>query len=115
MNSGSGDQKNGSSIGWECFWAIFHVCLPTLSYENQRYRASGLNLVVSAIILWNTVYMERAVQALREDGRDIDETLLRHLSPLGWEHINLTGDYIWQQDKQVEQGKYRSLRTLQRS
>ncbi len=30
MNSGSGDQKNGSSIGWECFWAIFHVCLPTL-------------------------------------------------------------------------------------
>ena len=20
---------------------------------------------------------------------------LRHLSPLGWEHINLTGDYIW--------------------
>ncbi|WP_291945930.1 Tn3 family transposase, partial [Marinobacter sp.] len=42
----------------------------------------------------------------KEIGRDIDETLLRHLSPLGWEHINLTGDYIWQQDKQVEQGKY---------
>ena len=21
--------------------------------------------------------------------------LLAHLSPLGWEHINLTGDYIW--------------------
>ena len=20
---------------------------------------------------------------------------LPHLSPLGWEHINLTGDYIW--------------------
>jgi len=33
MNSGSGDQKNGSSIGWECFWAIFHVCLPTLNFE----------------------------------------------------------------------------------
>jgi hypothetical protein len=25
------------------------------SFENQRYRASGLNLVVAAIILWNTV------------------------------------------------------------
>jgi TnpA family transposase len=24
------------------------------SFENQRYRASGLNLVVAAIILWNT-------------------------------------------------------------
>jgi hypothetical protein len=21
--------------------------------------------------------------------------LLRHLSPLGWQHINLTGDYLW--------------------
>jgi len=31
-------------------------------YENQRYRASGLNLVVAAIVLWNTVYLERAVE-----------------------------------------------------
>ncbi len=81
------------------------------SYENQRYRASGLNLVVSAIILWNTVYIERAIQALRESGQEIDDTLLSHLSPLGWEHINLTGDYIWQQDKRVERGRFRPLRT----
>lgn len=81
------------------------------SYENQRYRASGLNLVVSAIILWNTVYIERAVEALRESGQEIDDTLLSHLSPLGWEHINLTGDYIWQQDKRVERGRFRPLRT----
>jgi TnpA family transposase len=79
------------------------------SFENQRYRASGLNLVVAAIILWNTVYLERAIQALRALGKDIDETLLPHLSPLGWEHINLTGDYVWRQSKHVEQGKYRPL------
>jgi hypothetical protein len=54
------------------------------SFENQRYRASGLNLVVTAIILWNTVYLERAIQALRDTGQDIDEKLLPHLSPLGW-------------------------------
>ena len=29
------------------------------TFENQRYRASGLNLVVAAIILWNTVYLSR--------------------------------------------------------
>ena len=81
------------------------------SFENQRYRASGLNLVVAAIILWNTVYLERAIQALRDSGHDIDETLLPHLSPLGWEHINLTGDYVWQQSKLVEQGRFRLLRT----
>jgi TnpA family transposase len=30
------------------------------SFENQRHRASGLNLVVAAVTLWNTVYLERA-------------------------------------------------------
>jgi TnpA family transposase len=48
------------------------------SFENQRYRASGLNLVVAAIILWNTVYLERAIQALRARGRSIDDNLLQH-------------------------------------
>ena len=56
------------------------------------------------------VYLERAVQALRDTGKNIDERLLSHLSPLGWEHVNLTGDYIWRQNKQVEQGKFRPLR-----
>lgn len=35
------------------------------TFENQRHRASGLNLVASAIILWNTVYLGRAVDHLR--------------------------------------------------
>jgi TnpA family transposase len=61
--------------------------------ENQQHRASGLNLVVAAIVLWNTVYLERAIQALRNQGQMIPEALLVHLSPLKWEHINLTGDY----------------------
>lgn len=81
------------------------------SFESQRYRASGLNLIVSAIVLWNTVYLERAVQALRESGKTIDDEVLMHLSPLGWEHINLTGDYHWRQSKRVEQGDFRPLRT----
>jgi Tn3 transposase DDE domain len=80
------------------------------SFENQRYRASGLNLVVAAIVLWNTVYLDRAVQALRDAGRDVDDTLLPHFSPLGWEHINLTGDYTWRQSKQVERGNFQPLR-----
>ena len=36
------------------------------TYENQQHRASGLNLVVSAIILWNTRYLERAADVLRK-------------------------------------------------
>ena len=80
------------------------------SFENQRYRASGLNLVTAAIILWNTVYLERAIEALERNGQSIDRDLLKHLSPLGWDHITLTGDYFWRQSKHVEQGKFRPLR-----
>ena len=70
------------------------------TYENQQHRASGLNLLVTAIILWNTRYLERAVTALREI-EDVPDKLLAHLSPLGWEHINLTGDYIWQSQNEM--------------
>ncbi|RMM63017.1 Tn3 family transposase, partial [Pseudomonas savastanoi pv. glycinea] len=38
------------------------------SFEQQRYRASGLNLVTAAIVLWNTVYLELSANALREQG-----------------------------------------------
>lgn len=78
------------------------------SYENQRYRASGLNLVVAAITLWNTVYLEREVAALRQQQR-VDDSLLTHLTPLGWSHINLTGDYVWHA-KHVAKGRLRPLR-----
>lgn len=82
------------------------------SFENQRYRAGGLTLLTAAIILWNTVYLERAVQALRNHGYPVDDPLLQHLSPLGWEHINLTGDYVWQRSRQSKMRKFRPLRTF---
>lgn len=63
------------------------------SYKNQRYRASGLNLLVAAIILWNTVYLQRA--SITSKSKNLEPTDLVHLSPLGWEHINLTGDCHW--------------------
>ncbi|EHB7557195.1 Tn3 family transposase, partial [Escherichia coli] len=78
--------------------------------ENQSYRASGLTLLTAAISLWNTVYMERAVDALKRKGVKINEQLLSHLSPLGWEHINLTGDYIWKSNRIPASGKFRRLR-----
>jgi TnpA family transposase len=65
------------------------------TFENQRYRASGLNLAVAAIILWNTVYLGRAVAELRSQGEKIGDDLLAHIAPLGWEHIIFNGDYIW--------------------
>jgi len=68
-----------------------------------------VNLVVASIVLWNTVYLERAIKALRERGQAVCDDLLQHLSPLGWEHISLTGDYVW---KPGEWEKHRPLRQL---
>jgi TnpA family transposase len=82
------------------------------SFEQQSHRASGLNLVTAAIVLWNTVYLERATNALRDNGQLGNDDLLRYLSPLGWEHINLTGDYLWRNRIKVGAGKFRPLRRL---
>ena len=32
--------------------------------------------------------------------------------PAGWEHINLTGDYLWRSSAKVGAGKFRPLRPL---
>ena len=80
------------------------------SFEQQRYRASGLNLITAAIVLWNTVYLECATAALQAHGQAVDTALLRYLSPLGWEHINLTGDYVWRSNAKICAGKFRPLR-----
>ena len=75
-----------------------------------RYRASGLNLLVAAIILWNTVYLEPAFTELRRQGRDVPPELAKHIAPLGWEHIGLTGDYVWSGADQPADGSYCPLR-----
>ncbi len=62
------------------------------------------------IVLWNTVYLERAVKALRERGEVIPDDLVAHLSPLGWEHINLTGDYAWKPGTGTRRRPLRQLR-----
>jgi len=81
------------------------------SFDQQRYRASGLNLVTAAIVLWNTVHLNRAINAMKEQDPTLDDDLFQYLSPLGWEHINLTGDYTWRNNK-IRPGKFRQLRPL---
>jgi TnpA family transposase len=51
------------------------------TYENQQHRAPGLNLLVTAIILWNTRYLNRAITALHAV-EPVPDELLAHLSPL---------------------------------
>ena len=65
------------------------------TFENQSFRASGLSLLTTAIVHWNTIYLDQAVRHLRSQGISVPDELLAHVAPLGWEHIALTGDYDW--------------------
>ena len=88
--------------------AIFFCRLGELrdrTFENQAYRASGLNLLVAAVILWNTRYLQEAAADL-----GINRDAMRHVAPLGWEHLALTGAYSWDIDEQPAPGKLRPLR-----
>lgn len=63
--------------------------------DGQRYRVASLNLLAAIIIYWNTKHLGRVVESRRRKGIYDDENLLRHVSPLGWAHILLTGEYRW--------------------
>ena len=65
------------------------------SEEGQHYRVAGLNLLAAIIIYWNTLKLGEAVFARQEAGIEVPAEFLAHVSPLGWEHINLTGEYRW--------------------
>jgi hypothetical protein len=43
-------------------------------------------------------------------GKRVAGSLPVHFSPLGWVHINLTGDYIWRANRRVVKDRFRPLR-----
>ena len=63
--------------------------------DGQHFRMAGLNLLAAIIIYWNTKHLGDAVAGRRRDGLDCSPGLLAHISPLGWAHILLTGEYRW--------------------
>ena len=93
-----------------CFYRLGR--LRDRTAEAQQHRASGLTLVTAAIALWSTAYLGRALNALRRGEEHVPEALLAHLAPLGWQHINLTGDYLWGADSNLGTDGFRPLRTL---
>lgn len=80
------------------------------SYEHQIHKASGLNFLVAAIILWNTKYLEASITDLRKNGVAIPNDIIKHIAPLGWAHVGLTGDYLWNMNPPFSPDRLRPLR-----
>ncbi len=78
--------------------------------EGQEDQLGALGLVVNAIVLWNSRYMDMALQTLRAQGRKIDALDVGRLSPLGSEHLNLLGRYHFSLPQSLRGGALRKLR-----
>lgn len=80
--------------------------------EAQQFRASGLNLVIAAIVYWNSTYIADAVAHMSDQGKAVPTALLAHTSPLTWEHIGFSGDFLWDRAA-VLAGRHRTLNFTQ--
>ena len=69
-----------------------------------------MGLVLNIIVLWNTLYIEAAVQQLTREGFPIRSEDVARLSPLMFEHINLLGRYAFSVPDAVQRGELRPLR-----
>ena len=61
--------------------------------EGQEDQLGALGLVLNMIVLWNTIYMEAALNQLRQSGYPVRDEDVARLSPLQHEHINMLGRY----------------------
>jgi TnpA family transposase len=78
--------------------------------EGQEDQLGALGLVVNAIVLWNTLYMEAALQQVRAEGISVASADVARLSPLVHRHINFQGRYSFALSEVVARGELRPLR-----
>lgn len=81
--------------------------------EGQEDQLGALGLVVNMIVLWNTTYMNKAVEHLKAGGMEVRDEGLKRLTPLGFEHIRLLGRYDFTLKAKPEAGGLRPLRRVQ--
>jgi TnpA family transposase len=78
--------------------------------EGQEDQLGALGLVINVIVLWNTLYINAALQQLEAEGFPIRPEDVSRLSPLVFDHINLLGRYAFSVPESVARGELRQLR-----
>ena len=65
--------------------------------------------MLNVIVLWNTIYIEAALEQLRQDGQTVNEEDVARLTPLIHDRINLLGRYSFAIREAVVRGELRPL------
>jgi TnpA family transposase len=83
--------------------------------QGQEDQLGALGLVVNMIVLWNTWYMQDALDERRALGQEVRPEDVERLAPLRFQHINVHGKYHFTLPETVAQGHHRPLRPLSSS
>lgn len=76
--------------------------------EGQEDQLSALGLVTNAVILWNSIYLQEAVDHVSKHENVNNEDIAR-ISPLMTRHINMLGQYSFNVSPSILQGERRPL------
>jgi hypothetical protein len=82
--------------------------------EGQEDQLGALGLVVNMIVLWNTIYMQAALNQLRAEGFTVLDEDVARLSPLVHDHINMLGRYSFALPESVTRGELRPAQKSRR-
>ncbi|HED3123866.1 TPA: Tn3 family transposase, partial [Escherichia coli] len=78
--------------------------------DGQEDQLGALGLVTNAVVLWNTMYMQAALDHLRAQGETLNDEDIARLSPLCHGHINMLGHYSFTLAELVTKGHLRPLK-----
>jgi TnpA family transposase len=93
--------------------AIFHGQRGELRQryrEGQEDQLGALGLVVNAVVLWNTRYLDAALTKVRATEVAVKPEDVQRLSPLLLDHVNVLGRYEFALKESIRQGQLRPLR-----
>lgn len=68
------------------------------SIESQLEKASCLNIMLSSLIVWNSRYLEKIYSIVKNE-EWFSENEFKRVSPLGTQHVNFLGKYIFEEIK----------------
>ena len=78
--------------------------------EGQEDQLGALGLVTNIVVLWNTLYLEAAINYLRDQGIAVRDEDIARLSPVIHDHLHVMGRYRFTVDPKVEAGQMRQIR-----
>jgi TnpA family transposase len=78
--------------------------------QEQEEQLGALGLALNVIALWNSTYIQAALDQLACEGWDVCQADVARVSPLAFKHINFLGRYAFDLPQAVAEGALRPLR-----